>query len=72
MLFTLLWLLAARPRAVGTLSGAFLAGYGTVRLVTEYFRQPDSHLGFVFLDTFTMGQILSIPMVIPCCRLPIP
>ncbi|WP_376095225.1 prolipoprotein diacylglyceryl transferase [Roseomonas sp. CCTCC AB2023176] len=50
----------ARP---GFVSGAFLAGYGVARIVGEFFRQPDAHLGFLFAGA-TMGQLLSVPMVI--------
>ena len=45
-------------------SGLFLAGYGILRSVAEFFREPDDHLGFVLLDGMTMGQILSIPMIV--------
>jgi phosphatidylglycerol:prolipoprotein diacylglycerol transferase len=45
-------------------SGVFLIGYGTLRFCTEFFRQPDSHLGFVAFEWLTMGQVLSLPMVI--------
>jgi phosphatidylglycerol:prolipoprotein diacylglycerol transferase len=45
-------------------SGVFLAGYGVMRFCTEFFRQPDSHLGFLAFDWLTMGQLLSLPMVI--------
>ena len=38
-------------------------GYGLIRFFIEYFRQPDSHMGFVALQ-LSMGQLLSIPMVI--------
>ena len=37
--------------------------YGLIRFFIEYFRQPDSHMGFVALQ-LSMGQVLSIPMVI--------
>lgn len=47
----------------GVVSGAFLAGYGAFRMVVEMFRQPDAHIGFVFFQV-SMGQILSLPMVI--------
>jgi phosphatidylglycerol:prolipoprotein diacylglycerol transferase len=40
----------------------YLIGYGTVRFFIEYFRQPDDHLGFVFLS-FSMGQILCSLMI---------
>ena len=42
----------------------FLATYGALRFSTEFFRQPDSHLGFLAFDWLTMGQLLSLPMVI--------
>lgn len=64
VLFVLVWLVSARPRAAGVVSGTFLAGYGALRFATEFFRQPDSHLGFIALDWLTMGQLLSIPMFI--------
>jgi phosphatidylglycerol:prolipoprotein diacylglycerol transferase len=47
----------------GTLSGAFLIGYGIARIVGEMFRQPDAFLGFLFAG-LTMGQLLSVPMVL--------
>ena len=54
--------------------GVFFAGYGTARFIVEFFRQPDAQfitegnpLGLV-LQTggygFTMGQLLSIPMIL--------
>ena len=44
-------------------SGFFLAFYGVYRLVIEFVREPDSHLGFVAFDWLTMGQLLSVPMI---------
>lgn len=64
VLFALMWWFAAKPRSLGHVTGVFLLGYGALRVVTEYFRQPDSHLGFVAFDWLTMGQSLSIPLVI--------
>ena len=76
VLFAIVWLYAARqsrlfscegqaPRAprVGRVSGVFLLGYGFLRFVTEFFRQPDPGKGFVAFDLLTMGQMLSLPMV---------
>ncbi|MDR3523941.1 MAG: prolipoprotein diacylglyceryl transferase [Acetobacteraceae bacterium] len=51
-----------RERA-GTLAGIFLVGYGIARIIGEFFRQPDAFLGFLFAGA-TMGQLLSLPMVI--------
>ena len=62
-LFAIVWLYALRRRADGAVTGLFLAAYGALRFVTEFWRQPDAHLGFVALDWLSMGQLLSIPMV---------
>ena len=64
VLFAILWWFARKRRPVGAVSGVFLITYGLLRVVTEHFRQPDSHLGFVAFDWLTMGQMLSIPLVI--------
>ena len=63
VLFAIVWLYAARQSRVGRISGVFLLGYGVLRFVTEFFRQPDPGKGFVAFDLLTMGQILSLPMV---------
>ena len=49
---------------MGQITGLFLVGYGSLRFMTEFFRSPDSHIGFVLLDTFSMGQLLSLPMIV--------
>ena len=64
MLFALVWLVSARSNRTGVVSGTFLIGYGVLRFVTEFFRQPDAHIQFEALEWMTMGQRLSIPMVI--------
>ncbi|MBP6818937.1 MAG: prolipoprotein diacylglyceryl transferase [Ferrovibrio sp.] len=47
----------------GTLCGLFLVGYGLARIIGEFFRQPDQQLGYFIAGT-TMGQWLSLPMVL--------
>ena len=47
----------------GLLAGAFLIGYGVLRFLIEFTRQPDVQLGFV-LGPFSMGQVLCTLMVI--------
>lgn len=64
VLFVVVWVYSSRPRATGMVSGMFLVAYGVLRFITEFFRTPDAHLGFIALDWLTMGQLLSIPMVI--------
>jgi phosphatidylglycerol:prolipoprotein diacylglycerol transferase len=63
LLFLLLWLYSRKPRPMGAVSALFLIGYGVGRFITEFGRQPDDFLGMLALN-FTMGQWLSIPMVL--------
>ena len=62
LLFVLLWLYARRERATGQVAAAFVFGYGVLRFVAEYFREPDSFLGLLALG-MSMGQWLCIPMI---------
>ena len=48
---------------VGRLTGVFLCGYGIARFFVEFVRQPDAHIG-LFGDILSMGQLLSLPMII--------
>jgi len=63
LLFAILWIYASRRRPMGAVSGLFLLGYGTLRFVAEFAREPDSFLGYLALG-FTMGQWLSLPMIV--------
>lgn len=58
----LLWRVKAIRGRLGVLSGGFLIGYGLARIVAEFFREPDAHLGFLWGGA-TMGQLLSIPLI---------
>lgn len=64
ILFLILWKYSAKPRPMMSVSGLFLLCYGAFRFVVECFRQPDMQLGFLAFDWLTMGQLLSIPMVV--------
>lgn len=64
VLFAVLWGYSAKPRPVGAVGGAFLLGYGLFRFGAEFFREPDAQLGFVLLDRLSMGQVLSLPMIV--------
>jgi len=64
LLFVILWCYSAKPRPTMTVSGLFLICYGLFRFVVEFFRQPDAHLNFVALNWLTMGQLLSLPMIV--------
>lgn len=47
----------------GWISGLFLVGYSLARIIAEFFREPDAHLGFL-VGGSTMGQLLSVPMLL--------
>ena len=64
LLFILLMSVNKYTKKKGLVAGSFLLFYGTIRFVIENFRQPDSHLGFIFSDFLTMGQLLCIPMIL--------
>ncbi len=64
LLFIVLWVFSARHRPLKAVSGLFCLGYGTLRFITEFFRAPDPHLGFVLLDFLSMGQVLSLPLIL--------
>ena len=61
-LFAILWSVRKIKMPKGAMLALYLIGYGTARFFIEYFRQPDSHLGFVLLS-FSMGQILCSLMI---------
>ncbi|CEG58930.1 prolipoprotein diacylglyceryl transferase [Legionella fallonii] len=63
-LFILVWCYAAKPRATGRVSAVFLMGYAVCRLIAECFREPDPQLGYIAFNWLTMGQLLSIPMLL--------
>ena len=64
VLFIVVWWYAARPRPAGCVSAIFLMGYAVCRLVVECFREPDAQMGFMAFNWLTMGQLLSIPMLL--------
>ncbi len=64
VLFVIVWLFSSKPRPTGAVSGVFALSYGLLRIATEFFREPDAQLGFIALDWLTMGQLLSILMVL--------
>jgi phosphatidylglycerol---prolipoprotein diacylglyceryl transferase len=47
----------------GRASGIFALGYALSRILVEFFREPDSFLGY-FGGVFTMGMFLSLPLLL--------
>ena len=62
-LFLLLWWFSSKPRPRGQVSALCLIGYGTLRFLAEFAREPDSFLGYLTFG-MTMGQWLCLPMVL--------
>jgi len=64
VLFAMLWLYSRSPRPLRTVSGLFLLGYGVMRFAVEFLREPDAHLGYLAFGWLTMGQLLTVPMIV--------
>jgi phosphatidylglycerol---prolipoprotein diacylglyceryl transferase len=64
LLFVVLWIYSSKPRKPGAVGGLFLAGYALSRFAVEFVREPDAHLGTIAFGWMTMGQLLSLPMLV--------
>lgn len=64
LLFIILWWFSSTCRPRFAVTALFLLCYGVFRFVAEFFRVPDMQLGYLALGWLTMGQILSLPMII--------
>ncbi|NKN34499.1 prolipoprotein diacylglyceryl transferase [Marichromatium bheemlicum] len=64
VLFVVLWLFSRRPRPTMAVSGLFLVGYGLARFSVEFVRLPDAHIGYLAFGWVTMGQLLTLPMIL--------
>jgi phosphatidylglycerol:prolipoprotein diacylglycerol transferase len=63
-LFLIVWLFSAKPRPTLAVSGVFALGYGVFRFLVEFVRQPDLQLGYLAFGWVTMGQVLSLPLIV--------
>ncbi len=63
-LFAILWWFSRRPRPTGAIAGMFLLGYGAFRFLVEFVRLPDAHIGYLAWGWVTMGQVLTLPMIV--------
>ena len=66
VVFAVLYLLSRRrpPRPRGTFLGTFLVMYGCFRFLVEFVREPDVQLGYLWGGWLTMGQLLSVPLIL--------
>ena len=59
------WKLCDARRRPGLLTGTFCMGYGAARVAGEFFREPDSFMGFLLgTGWLTMGMLLSLPVLL--------
>jgi len=62
--FLILWVYSRKPRPTMAVSGLYLLVYGIFRFLVEFVRMPDAHIGYLVSDWVTMGQLLSLPMIV--------
>lgn len=66
LLFAILFVMSRKrpPFERGTYFGVFMVGYGICRFLIEFVRQPDAQLGYLWGGWLTMGQVLSVPLIV--------
>jgi phosphatidylglycerol:prolipoprotein diacylglycerol transferase len=69
LLFVALWWFTSKPRPRLAPTGLFLIIYSVARITVEFWRLPDAHLneangGYLLGHWFTMGMLLSLPMLL--------
>jgi phosphatidylglycerol---prolipoprotein diacylglyceryl transferase len=64
VVFAIVWWFTSKPRPRLAASGVFLICYGMARSLVEFVRVPDENRGYFLGDWFTMGQLLSMPMIL--------
>ncbi len=63
-LFFILYFYSKKKRSQGAVMGLFILGYGLFRFIIEFVREPDLNQGYLAWNWLTMGQLLSIPMIV--------
>jgi phosphatidylglycerol---prolipoprotein diacylglyceryl transferase len=61
-LLIFLWWFSSKPRPRGQVSAMFLLGYGVLRFIAEFGREPDAFIGYLALG-LSMGQWLCLAMI---------
>ena len=64
VLFTIIWIYSKKPRPTMRITALFLMAYGCFRIFAEFFRDPSIDWGYLAMGWVTMGQILSLPMIL--------
>ncbi|WAC61661.1 prolipoprotein diacylglyceryl transferase [Pseudoxanthomonas sp. SL93] len=64
VMFVVLWTVSRKPRPRYTVSGLFALMYGVFRFIVEFVRVPDEQLEYLAFGWLTMGQVLSMPLIL--------
>jgi phosphatidylglycerol---prolipoprotein diacylglyceryl transferase len=64
VLFVVLWGFSSRPRPRYAVGGMFVLLYGVFRFIVEFVRVPDVQLQYLAFGWLTMGQLLSMPLIL--------
>jgi len=64
VMFCVLWWFSGQSRPRYAISGMFALLYGIFRFAVEFVRIPDADLGYLAFGWLTMGQVLSLPLVL--------
>lgn len=64
LMFVILWWFTSKPRPVMAAAGLFAVLYGVFRSAVEFVRLPDADIGYLAFGWLTMGQLLSLPLVL--------
>ena len=64
LMFAILWWFSSKPRPRYAVSGMFAFLYGVFRFLVEFVRVPDEGIGYLAFGWLTMGQILSLPLIV--------
>ena len=64
VMFLVLWFFSKKPRPRFAVSGMFLLLYGVFRFIIEFVRIPDEQLKYLAFGWLTMGQLLSVPLIL--------
>jgi phosphatidylglycerol:prolipoprotein diacylglycerol transferase len=64
LLFIIMFVYSQKPRARYAVSGMFALGYGIFRFLVEFIREPDRDIGTMAWGWLTMGQLLSVPLIL--------
>jgi len=64
LLAAVLWWFTSKPRPQWAPAGLFLIMYSSGRLIVEFWRLPDAHIGYLAGGWLTMGHVLTLPMLL--------